>query len=156
MLEAQPVTAQSVEPKDEIPFGIRAIEKGLEVEGVYISRTNTPIGSSRNSIYSEKFPQSQNNSALELPQAVYAQGSSSRNSSRAPSSAFDRAVDAERLGNGSRASSPGRSQAGAAPVRCSNCSHHISHNPTALKALESPRSGPPSRKSTRLGAQYRH
>lgn len=152
MLEAQPVTAASLEPKDEIPFGIRAIQSGIEVDGVWISRTNTPVGSSRNSIYSEKIPQSQNNSQLELPQAVYAHGGSSRNSSRAPSSAFDRAVSAERIPNGSRSSSPGRSHAAAAPVRCGNCNHHIAHNPAALKALESPRSappsGPPSRKSS--------
>ncbi|KAF2833127.1 hypothetical protein CC86DRAFT_389487 [Ophiobolus disseminans] len=141
MLEAQPVTAVSQETKDEIPFGIRAIQSGLEVDGVWISRTNTPVGSSRNSIMSGKFPQSQNASQLELPQAVYG---SSRNSSRAPSSAFDRAVSAERIPNGSRSSSPGRGQSAAAPVRCGNCNHNIPHNPSALKALESPRSGPPS------------
>jgi hypothetical protein len=30
-----------------IPFGIRAIESGIEVDGVWISRTNTPAGSIR-------------------------------------------------------------------------------------------------------------
>lgn len=145
MLEAQPVTAVSTETKDEIPFGIRAIQSGIEVDGVWISRSNTPVGSSRASIISEHKPmRSYNNSQLELPQvAVHG---SSRNSSRAPSS-FDRAVSAERIPtNDSRSSSPGRS---AAPApRCSNCSHTISRNSTTLQALESPRSapysGPPS------------
>jgi hypothetical protein len=145
MLEAQPVTAVSVETKDETPFGIRAIQSGIEVDGVWISRTNTPVGSSRNSI--SELPRSYNNSQLELPQAaVYA---SSRNSSRAPSSSFDRAVSAERIAGDSRSSSPGRGQSGAAAVRCSNCSHHIAQNHPALNAQDSPRSaapsGPPSR-----------
>jgi hypothetical protein len=146
MLEAQPVTTVSVEPKDEIPFGIRAIQSGIEIDGVWISRTNTPAGSSRNSI--SEMPRSYNNSQLELPQAAMYNGSS-RNSSRAPSSSFDRAVSAERIPNdGSRASSPGRRQSSAAPVRCTNCNHNIAHNPTTLQTLESPRSGAPSRKSS--------
>jgi hypothetical protein len=158
MMEAQPVTAVSEETKDEIPFGIRAIQSGIEVDGVWISRSNTPVGSSRASIISEKLPRgsnygsnygSYNNSQLELPKTAVL--SSSRDSSRAPSSAFDRAVSAERVptNDGSRASSPGRGQASNAP-RCSNCNHHIAQNSTALHALESPRSapasGPPSRK----------
>ncbi|KAH7080407.1 hypothetical protein BKA63DRAFT_242979 [Paraphoma chrysanthemicola] len=139
MLEAQPVTAVSIETKDEIPFGIRAIQSGIEIDGVWISRTNTPVGSSRNSIMDEKLSRSYNNSQLELPQAVLY--GSSRNSSRAPSSSFDRAVSAERVPNESRSSSPGRGQA---PVRCGNCNHHVPQNSTALKALESPRSAAPS------------
>ncbi|KAI9876622.1 MAG: hypothetical protein M1823_007241, partial [Watsoniomyces obsoletus] len=87
----------------------------------------------------EKLPRSYNNSQLELPQAVLY--GSSRNSSRAPSSSFDRAVSAERVPNESRSSSPGRGQA---PVRCGNCNHHVPQNSTALKALESPRSAAPS------------
>lgn len=31
----------------EVPFGIRAIESGVEVEGVWVSRSNTPTHSSR-------------------------------------------------------------------------------------------------------------
>ncbi|EMD88323.1 hypothetical protein COCHEDRAFT_1227496, partial [Bipolaris maydis C5] len=71
MLEAQPVTQVNEDAKDEIPFGIRAIQSGIEVDGVWISRTNTPVGSSRNSVMSDKFPRT--NSQLELPQPV-AQG----------------------------------------------------------------------------------
>lgn len=147
MLEAQPVTAASIETKDEIPFGIRAIQSGIEVDGVWISRSNTPVTSSRASIVSDKLPRSFNNSQLELPQSVV--HGSSRNSSRTPSS-FDRAVSAERIPtNESRSSSPGRGRASNAP-RCSNCNHNIPNNPRALHSLESPRSapgsGPPSRK----------
>ena len=144
MLEAQPVAQVTEETKNEIPFGIRAIQSGIEVDGVWISRTNTPVGSSRASLYSEKIPRAglNNNSQLELPQPV-AQGSS-RNSSCAPSS-FDRAVSAEPLSNtDSRSSSPatatahGQLQAQEAP-RCSNCHHsvspttHVSTNPSPSK-----------------------
>jgi hypothetical protein len=153
MLEAQPVTQVAEDTKDEIPFGIRAIQSGIEVDGVWISRSNTPVGSSRASIMSEKLPRSFTNSQLELPQPVaqVAQGSS-RNSSRAPST-FDRAVSAERIptntytNTDSRSSSPGRAQASEAQ-RCTNCHHHVSRNSAAHK-FESPRSaqtsGPPSR-----------
>lgn len=154
MLEAQPVTAVPEEPKDEIPFGIRAIQSGIEVDGVWISRSNTPVGSSRASVISDKMLRgsnygSYNNSALELPKTAVL--SSSRDSSRAPSSAFDRAVSAERIptNNGSRASSPGRGSANQTP-RCSNCNHHIAQNSSALQGFESsravPASDPPSRK----------
>lgn len=34
----------STNPND-IPFGVRALESGVEVEGIWISRTNTPDGS---------------------------------------------------------------------------------------------------------------
>lgn len=33
--------------EDDIPFGIRALESGIEVEGVWISRSNTPEISTR-------------------------------------------------------------------------------------------------------------
>jgi hypothetical protein len=143
MLEAQPVTAVSVETKDEIPFGIRAIQSGIEIDGVWISKTNTPAGSSRNSI--SEFSPNYSTTKLELPQAaMYA---SSRNSSQAPSSSFDRAVSAERVPGDSRSSSPGYGRSGAAPVRCSNCSHHVVQNPTTLEGSRSGApSGPPSRK----------
>lgn len=140
MLEAQPVTAVSVEGKEDTPFGIRAIESGIEVDGVWISRSNTPVGSSRNSI--SELSRSQNNSQLELPAAVLQ--NTSRNSSRAPSSAFDRAVSAEPATSASRASSPGRGSSTTAAVRCGNCTHQVAQNNAALNALESPRSGAPS------------
>ena len=33
---------------DEVPFGIRALERGVEVEGVWVSRGNTPEPSIHN------------------------------------------------------------------------------------------------------------
>jgi hypothetical protein len=58
MLEAQPVTQVMDESKDEIPFGIRAIQSGVEIDGVWISRSNTSVGSSRASIMTERLPRS--------------------------------------------------------------------------------------------------
>ncbi|KAJ4367488.1 hypothetical protein N0V83_007071 [Neocucurbitaria cava] len=133
MLEAQPVTAVSTETKDEIPFGIRAIQSGIEIDGVWISRSNTPVGSSRASIISEHKPmRSYNNSQLELPQAVV--HGSSRNSSRAPSS-FDRAVSAERIPtNDSRSSSPGRG-----PNSAPRCARNATHGETGSSSKSSRR-----------------
>lgn len=147
MLEAQPVSS---DPKEEdIPFGIRAIESGIEVDGVWISRSNTPVGSSRSSMNEARLPRSDNSSQLELPKAV--QGSSSRDSSRAPSSAFDRAVSAERIPtNDSRDSSPGRenpsSFRGRPPVAYSSrySNPNLTRNSTTLQALEGQDPGPSS------------
>lgn len=129
--------AQREERKNDIPFGIRAIESGIEIDGVWISRSNTPVASSRSSINEIRLPRSYNSSQLELPQAV---AGSSRGSSRAPSS-FDVAVNAERLPtNDSRSSSPpGLSDARRAPAasKCENCGHHnTSRNSATLHALE--------------------
>ncbi|KAJ9647729.1 hypothetical protein H2199_001503 [Coniosporium tulheliwenetii] len=52
-----PKTVERRANEDEekaIPFGIRAVESGIEVEGVWISRTNTPAPSSAASSISEK------------------------------------------------------------------------------------------------------
>jgi hypothetical protein len=38
---------RSMDDGPSIPFGIRAIESGIEVDGVWISRNNTPAGSIR-------------------------------------------------------------------------------------------------------------
>ncbi|KAF2686491.1 hypothetical protein K458DRAFT_198719 [Lentithecium fluviatile CBS 122367] len=125
--------AQREETKDDIPFGIRAIESGIEIDGVWISRSNTPVTSSRSSITGVQLPRSYNSSQLELPQAM-AQGSS-RNSSRAPSS-FDVAVNAERINsNDSRASSPRARQPPA--DCCTKCGHSSrNRNSSTLQALE--------------------
>jgi hypothetical protein len=148
MLEAQPVEPLAQQDtKDEIPFGIRAIESGIEVDGVWISRSNTPVGSSASSIRTEmRLPLSLNNSQLELPQAMYG---SSRNSSRAPSS-FDMATDAERVtANNSRSSSPARVNAqnprGRAPAALSSrySNPNMTRNSLALRDLEA-EAGPSS------------
>lgn len=132
MLEAQTITE---EPKNDIPFGIRAIESGIEVDGVWISRSNTPVGSSRTSLSDLKLPRSHNNSQIELPQPVV---TSSRTSSKAPSS-FDMAVGAERVHtNDSRGNSPNRARP---PVSMNRYSHNMSKT---LQALEGGHSGPSS------------
>lgn len=145
MLESQPVQqVHAEEMKDDIPFGVRAIESGIEVDGVWISRTNTPVGSSRASIVSEnRLPRSFNNSALELPQMSYA---SSRGSSAAPSS-FDRAVSAERLPtNDSRSGSPPNQvySSRPGPLSARYSQSNLTRNSAALQNLEQARSGPPS------------
>jgi hypothetical protein len=100
MLEAQ----REVSKDDDIPFGIRAIESGIEVDGVWISRTNTPAGSSAAS--SINLSRGRTNSQLEIPSQAQAKHGSSRASSRPPSS-FDLAVNAERINtNESRDTSP--------------------------------------------------
>jgi hypothetical protein len=124
--------AQHEETKDEIPFGIRAIESGIEVDGVWISRSNTPVGSSRSSVTDFKLPRSYSSSQVELPQAVL----SSNSSSKAPSS-FDMAVGAERVPtNESGSTSPGR---GRPPVSMNRYNYTM----RTLQALEgAPSSGP--------------
>ena len=145
MLESQPVQqVQAEEMKSDIPFGVRAIESGIEVDGVWISRSNTPVGSSRASIISEnRLPRSFNNSALELPQMSYA---SSHGSSAAPSS-FDRAVSAEKLPtNDSRSGSPPNQiyQSRPGPGSPIYSQSNVARNSTNMQNIE--RSGPPSRK----------
>jgi hypothetical protein len=139
MLESQPVTQVMSETKDEIPFGVRAIESGIEVDGVWISRSNTPVGSSRSSIMMEtKLPRSFNNSQLELPQTAYA-------SSRGSSQAFDRAVSAERIQtNDSRSSSPQQPYAADGRGRPAAGSSRYSTSNAPRNYAPPSHSGPPS------------
>lgn len=126
--------SQREEMKNDIPFGIRAIESGIEIDGVWISRSNTPVGSSRSSMTGVQLPKSFNSSQFDLPQTTM-QGSS-RNSSRAPSS-FDVAVNAERINtNDSRPSSP-RARGAPSTESCSKCGHsNRNRNSSTLQALE--------------------
>ncbi|TKA73417.1 hypothetical protein B0A49_03037 [Cryomyces minteri] len=107
MVEAQ---AKAEQDDVEIPFGIRAIESGIEADGVWISRSNTPAASAAGSPTSSVFNQSATRSSttdiprLEMPQPTYGSAGNSRSSSGALSAAFDRAVSAEPLS--SRPSSP--------------------------------------------------
>jgi hypothetical protein len=134
MLEAQREVPKTDGLKNDIPFGIRALESGIEVDGVWISRSNTPVGSGRSSIVGVQLPRSHNGSQPELPVANMFQGSS-RNSSRAPSS-FDVAVNAERvITNDSRSSSPKRGQPPA--DCCTKCGQSsMNRNSSTLQALE--------------------
>ncbi|MCJ1475955.1 hypothetical protein MMC13_004619 [Lambiella insularis] len=47
--QMQQITVVRVAGAPDIPFGIRAIERGVEVEGVWISRSNTPSSSRQGS-----------------------------------------------------------------------------------------------------------
>jgi hypothetical protein len=127
MLEAQPISEQQT--KDDI----RAIESGIEVDGVWISRSNTPVGSSRSSITNVQLPRSYTSSQVELPMPKPIHGSSSRAS---VTSSFDRAVSAERIQNNeSRSSSPGRQ----GPMAGSSRQHsnpNYQRNSSTLQALE--------------------
>lgn len=97
----------------DVPFGIRAIESGIEVDGVWISRSNTPAPSLPDSPMSnasaaptpvkrahspDRTSSSSNISRLEIPQPVH--GYPGVNTSRGgPSSAnapFERSLPTER------------------------------------------------------------
>ena len=145
----------------EIPFGIRAIESGIEVDGVWISRPNTPTRSSPEitSFSSIQEPMSSDNlhppcrssstysiPRLELPQPVHgysdATQSRSRIASGAPGSHHERGVSAERWPN--RDISPGSdytrgSRPTYEPRRSSHLRYsnpHLLSDPTTLDALE--------------------
>ena len=98
----------------EIPFGVRAIESGIEVDGVWISRSNTPAPSSRASPVASPIIEPQgvresvpshttftHISQMAMPQPVYthrrADGSQSSFDTRSLDSPFERATSAERL-----------------------------------------------------------
>lgn len=88
---------------DEIPFGVRAIESGIEVEGVWISRANTPEAASRNSsagsLVLQQFQRSSTEYDVEkqLPQTHDRATSNSTTTSEKPgSTGYSRAVSAER------------------------------------------------------------
>jgi hypothetical protein len=127
--------SQREEMKNDIPFGIRAIESGIEVDGVWISRSNTPVGSSRSSMTGIQLPKSHNSSQLDLRQPVIPD--SSRNSSRAPSS-FDVAVNAERIHTNDSSRPPSPNRRGPPADSCTKCGHSDSRNrnSSTLQALE--------------------
>ena len=143
----------------EIPFGIRAIESGIEVDGVWISRSNTPRSSMPGSpafsvseqntgqhMASAERPASTFNiPRLEMPQPAHHDTlgpgpARSSTSSRPLSSSFDRAVSAEiipsRVGSSEFAS---RGRPTYQPRRSSHLRYSNSHeldNSDALATLE--------------------
>ena len=108
--------AAGTQASDEVPFGIRAIEKGVEVEGVWISRGNTPEpvsrGSSAGSSIWEHVPRKTYEVDLEKqdlhPGHDRTASNSTTGTSKPVRSSFDRAVSAEQLpsSHASRDSSP--------------------------------------------------
>lgn len=100
---------------NDVPFGVRAIESGIEVDGVWISRSNTPAPSSPASPSlsvtrdsgKEKYVRTpdrgstaSNISRLEIPQPAHGQSRASSDRSNASSmtsgNPFDRSVSSDR------------------------------------------------------------
>ena len=123
----------------EIPFGVRAIESGVEVDGVWISRPNTPVPSSRGSpgvspviepqMTRGSLPSQISDSHISqmaMPQPVYSyrrsDGSQSSLGSKSLDSQFERATSAERLPsrNGSPAPRLGHQPRQSSHLRFSN------------------------------------
>ena len=95
---------QGNQGSNDVPFGIRAIESGIEVEGVWISRSNTPEpvsrdSSARSSLWNH-VPGNDLEIDLEKQTLQRGHGRSTSNSTtatvRPPRSTFDCAVSAER------------------------------------------------------------
>jgi hypothetical protein len=84
---------------DDIPFGVRAIERGVFVEGIHISRPTTPDSARRIDASGAQNGLPRNDASHDLE----AQSTPSRSiygaarSTKTTSSSFDRAVSAERL-----------------------------------------------------------
>jgi hypothetical protein len=98
---------------NEIPFGIKALESGVEVEGVWISRSNTPVpsGSSCNnspatSVRASVASSILLNESFQLPESASSQSDKSRRhscmkpswtNSKEPPSVLERDRSTERL-----------------------------------------------------------
>lgn len=84
---------------NDVPFGIRALESGIAVEGVWDSRVNTPAGSresSLNNIGATRQSATVDASRIERQQML-SQNNTSPSASATSSQAFARAVSAEIL-----------------------------------------------------------
>jgi hypothetical protein len=141
LLEAQLLSEEElkVEDKDEVPFGIRAIESGIQVDGVWISRNNTPAGSVTSSFDESRetshFRTRSDPEQLEIPQPAY--GHSSRSSSTLANSAIERAVSAERIPSSSQSShSPTQSLHNERDTRPGALDASLTKNSSTLLALE--------------------
>ena len=111
MLQTEPIPPVRRSRGVAVPFGVRAIESGIEVEGVWISRSNTPAPSSPRSLAGSPTPASPASQTapeqmatdsippLAMPQPVYASarpGNQSRSPSRSPAPSHQRSTSAER------------------------------------------------------------
>lgn len=85
---------------DETPFGVRALESRVEIEGVWVSRSNTPEGSSRRTSAAAASLRRSQDIDLEKQAQPALRQSRSRSGSRstkAAGSSRDRAASAERI-----------------------------------------------------------
>ncbi|KAL8689982.1 MAG: hypothetical protein Q9218_004467 [Villophora microphyllina] len=102
-LQRQPSAVRRKKQGNDIPFGVRAIESGIEVDGVWISRSNTPANSTPGSpsLLANKDPVVQHPapgdrsstvsdmSRLEIPQPAH--GGRRSNPARSSNSTYTRA-----------------------------------------------------------------
>ena len=147
----------------EIPFGIRAIESGVEVDGVWISKSNTPYASTSGSPApsimlepnstnhnqgTERNSVAQNQRALDVPQPIHGHPISSQGrtstSSYLSGPPIDPQLDSERLPRSSIASEGvSRARPTYQPRRSSGLRFSNSNdNSGALAALEGRRMAP--------------
>ena len=164
MLHTESVTRRRA---PDIPFGVRAIESGIEVDGVWISRSNTPSTSVPGSpAFSESSEQNSGNagsseqpsSTTIVPRLEMPQPALNPTSSRPLSSSFDRAVSAEIIPT--RPSSSEFTSRGRPTYQPRRSSHlrfsnsHDNDNSEALAALEGRQSATTSRGSQLAGKSH--
>ena len=138
----------------EIPFGIRAIQSGIQVDGVWISGSNTPTqsapnsrtpsvildtNSSNQSHSPERAAATPSNPRLEVPQPAHRQSSQGQPStvSRDPTIPNGRSLQMERPPTRLSADYVGRGRPSYQPHRASGLRYsNINENSDALDALE--------------------
>ena len=91
--------------RQDVPFGVRAIESGIEVVGVWISRNNSPAPAAPScpitSTDKGKGPmRSSDIPSLVMPEPVHPYPESRNRSTTSSTGSFERAVSAERLYSG--------------------------------------------------------
>ena len=102
-LEEQPMVeefARQRRGRQDIPFGVRAIESGIEVEGVWISRNNSPASSAPASPLLSPQVKGKSPSRVSEPVALQIPEQAQRRSGSPSGSSvgsFERATSAERL-----------------------------------------------------------
>ena len=147
----------------EVPFGVRAIESGIEVDGVWISRSNTPnasatgspapsimleTDSARHVQYPERAPMTSTQRSLEVPRPVHGHPVSGQSRNPAPSrnsgARQDQYNEHERVPRSSTASdNVPHARPTYQPRRSSGLRYSNSHDTTgALAALEGRRMAP--------------
>lgn len=147
----------------EVPFGVRAIESGVEVDGVWISRSNTPNASAtgspapsimlehdsaKHAQYPQRAPMASSHRSVEVPRPIHGHPaynqSRSSTASRNSGALHDQYNEHERLPRSSTASDNlPRVRATYQPRRSSGLRYSNSHDTTsALAALEGRRMAP--------------
>ncbi|KAI4249085.1 MAG: hypothetical protein LQ352_005725 [Teloschistes flavicans] len=184
-LQRQPSAVRRKKNGNDIPFGIRAIESGIEVDGVWISRSNTPANSTPGSpsLLANKDPVVQHPapadrsstvsdmSRLEIPQPAHG-GRPRQNPSRSSNSSytrssggnpFERSRSSEASSsrpNSTYIDSAPRGRATYQPRRASGLRYSNSHagdNADALAHLEGRRlSSKTGSKSSNGSTEYEH